>query len=242
VREDQSVRSLTRSHLSGSGGVEAVSRSLGPLLERTPNLRSAADAVAETVHHPAAKVLFNKGDSADAFYVLEEGVIEISVISLDGRKLLLEVLRPPAMFGEIGFFSGYRTADAVALTDVRLKRVKRADLFNEIQARPELLLEVIDLLCERLTVVSSKLEERTFLPLDVRIARRVVLLLDSYPEGNNRVPLSQTELANFVGATREGVAKAMAPWRQLGWVEFSRKSIHVLNREALEHLASSVDG
>ncbi len=86
MREDQSVRSLTRSHLAGSGGVEAVPRSLGPLLERTPNLRSAADAVAETVHHPAAKVLFNKGDSGDAFYVLEEGVIEISVISLASRS------------------------------------------------------------------------------------------------------------------------------------------------------------
>jgi CRP-like cAMP-binding protein len=213
---------------------------LRDVLDTTPRLRAAAERVAETIQLPAGRILFSKDDEADAFYMVVDGTIEISVISVDGRKLLLEVLRAPALFGEIGFFSGCRTADAVALTDARLKRVRRASLLDEIRASPDLLLEMIDLLCERLRIVSSKLEERTFLPLDVRIARRLLVLLDSYPDDDSRIPLSQAELANFVGATREGVAKAMAPWRQLGWVEFSRRSIHILNRSALEHLSTSV--
>jgi CRP/FNR family transcriptional regulator, cyclic AMP receptor protein len=201
----------------------------------TRELRRAIEAVAlrRTLHD--GEILFNQDEPGDTCYLILQGEIEISVQAADGRKLALDVLRGGEIFGEIALFGGDRTASAKALGDCVLLAIRRADVLATLRRRPELAFDFIELLCARLRDLSGKLEERAFLPLPARLANRL-LHLDAKLGGKGRVAVSQADLADFVGATREGVAKTLAVWRSRGWVTLSRGSVRILDRVALEGL------
>ena len=187
----------------------------------------------------AGEVLFSQGDPGDAVYVVERGEVEISVLSLDGRKLALDIQRPGEVFGEIALFGGDRTATATAITACVLRRIRRADVLEALRHRPELALEFIDILCERLRALSRKLEERSFLPVPVRVASRLLYLDGKLGGAGGEVAVSQADLADFVGATREAVAKTLAVWRARNLVALSRGSVRILDRAELEAVAAS---
>ncbi len=142
----------------------------------TRELRLAIEATASRVTVAAGTPVFDHGDPGDALYVIEKGEIEISVHSLDGRKLALDVMGEGEVFGEIALFGGNRTAAAAALTDCVLRRIRRSDVMAAVRKDPELAFDFIDVLCGRLRALSEKLEERSFLPVPVRLANRLVYL------------------------------------------------------------------
>ena len=198
----------------------------------TQELRQAIGSVSFRRTLLAGEVLFNEGDPGDAFYAVQRGEIEISVHAADGRKLTLDIVRDGEVFGEIALFGGERTATARALGDSVLLAIRRADVLATLRKRPELALQFIDLLCTRLRELSGKLEE-AFKPVPVRLAGRL-LYLEAKLGRDGRVAVSQADLADFVGATREGVAKILAVWRSRSWVSLSRGSVRILDRAALE--------
>ena len=208
----------------------------------TPALRAAVEGTAVRVTHRAGETLFSQGEPGDALYIVEAGEIEISVLSADGRKLALDMVVPGEVLGEIALFGGERTATATALSDSALRRIRRADVMAVIRSRPELALEFIDILCQRLRAVSRKLEERSFLPVPARLANRLLYLGDKVgPSRAGAVPVTQAELADFVGATREATAKTLVEWRARGWIALARGSVRILDRTALEGLAAEAD-
>jgi CRP-like cAMP-binding protein len=211
------------------------------LFAASPAMRAMIEKIAVKVSLPSGSSLFTKGDGADSCYILDQGEIEISVTSVDGKKLSIEILTPPDVFGEIGLFAGRRTADATTLSPTRLRRVRRNDLLAALRTEPDLALQIIDLLCARLRSSIEKLEERAFMPLPARLARRLLHLADTYAAKGGVVPLSQAELADFAGATREAVAKTLAVWKQRGWIGLSRGAVKLLDRAALEVIAASVE-
>ena len=215
----------------------ATDRSI--LAGATQEFRRLIDAVAVRTTLGPGEVLFSQGEAGDAVYVIEKGEIEISVHSLDGRKLALDIQRDGEVFGEIALFGGDRTATATALTDCVLRRIRRADVLEALRQRPEFALEFIDILCDRLRALSLKLEERSFLPVPVRLASRLLYLDGKFGDADGTVAVSQADLADFVGATREAVAKTLAVWRSRNWVGLSRGSIHILDRAELEAIATS---
>ena len=207
----------------------------------SPALLAAIERAATQVRLAPGAALFSQGDEADCFYILDEGEMEISVVSRSGRKLSLEIMTPGELFGEIGLFAGRRTAGASAIGAATLRRVRRGDLLAIIRRDPELALEFIEILCERLRVNSEHLQQRAFLPLPVRLANRLIALAVKVGAPDGAVRVSQAELADFAGATREAVAKTLALWRRDGWIALSRGSVRILDREALEALAESAE-
>jgi CRP-like cAMP-binding protein len=205
----------------------------------THELRRLIEDTAVRTSLRAGEVLFSQGEPGDAFYVIERGEIEISVHSLDGRKLALDIQRSGEVFGEIALFGGDRTATATALTDSELRRIRRADVLAALRSRPELALEFIDVLCDRLRSLSSKLEERTFLPVPVRLASRLLYLEGKLGGAAGEVAVSQADLADFVGATREAIAKTLAVWRSRKLVSLTRGAVHILDRAELEGIAAT---
>ncbi|MFO1143969.1 MAG: Crp/Fnr family transcriptional regulator [Amaricoccus sp.] len=205
------------------------------LYAASADMRQGLLAVAHRRLLPSGEILFREGEPGDSFYLVQRGEIEISVHAADGRKLSLDVIREGEGFGEIALFGGNRTATARALRKSALLAVRRADALALLRQRPELALEFIDILCARLRDLSGKLEERAFAPVPVRLASRL-LYLDRKLGDQGRVAVSQAELANFVGATREGVAKVLATWRSHDWVALSRGSVRIVDRAALERV------
>lgn len=207
----------------------------------SPALRAAIERSAVAITLAPATTLFSQGDAADTFFILDSGEIEISVVSPGGRKLTIEMMTPGEVFGEIGLFAGKRTATAAAVSAAKLRRVRRADLMAAIRAEPELALEFIDMLCARLRTNVEMLEERSFQPLPTRLARRLLHLADKLGPVDGAIRVSQAELADFAGATREAVAKTLALWRIEGWVALTRGVVRVADRDALEEIAAGGD-
>jgi len=204
----------------------------------TDELRRVMDCIAVRTTLSGGVVLFTQGEAGDSFYIIECGRIEICVYAHDGRKLALDVLRDGDVFGEIALFGGERTATATALTDCSLRQVRRGEVLATLGRRPELALDFIEILCDRLRVVSRKLEERSFESVPVRIANRLLYLEAKLGGSGDAVTVSQADLADFVGATREAIAKTLAVWRARNWVKLSRGSIRIVDRAALEHVGA----
>jgi CRP-like cAMP-binding protein len=197
------------------------------------------EAVAVQTTRRRGQVLFSQSEAGDSFYVIERGRIEICVHSRDGRKLALDILGEGDVFGEIALFGGNRTATATALTDCTLRQIHRGEVMAALRQRPDLALDFIEVLCDRLRVLSRKLEERAFLPVPVRVASRLLHLDAKLGDEGGAVMVSQADLADFVGATREAIAKTLAVWQVRHWVMLSRGSIRIVDRDALERVCAA---
>lgn len=190
----------------------------------------------------AGETLFLKGDPGDAFYAVRRGQIRIATGNASGRRLTFNLLGPGDVFGEVALLDGRsRTADAVAVEPTDLYMVRRRDFFGLLEQRPAVAIRIIELLCERIRWMSAQMEERALLPLETRLAHRLVALSEDY---GHELHVSQEELAIFVGASRESVNRQLQNWRRRGWVELSRNRIRVLHPAHLFSAgdASAVDG
>lgn len=201
-------------------------------------LREMLESQASEVRLSNGEVLFEQGDTGDAFYAIIEGSLEFSILSASGRKLSLDLMRPGAVFGEIVLFDpGLRTATATATAaePSRLRRLRNRDILAQIKEHPELAGDLLRLAGQRMRWMNMQLNEQVFLPMPVRLARKLLYLT---PEtGNGRLSLSQAELAEYVGATREAVSKTLSNWKRSGLIEISRGGLQILDRNALGLLA-----
>ena len=210
--------------------------SLGFMADTSPGLARLMESVATKVSLEPQDVLFEQGDAGDALYAIVSGALEVSVLSRDGRKLALDIFRTGALFGEIALFDpGPRTATVTAIEPCVLQKIKNAELLREIRSDPDLAGDLIRLAGQRMRWMGDQLSEQVFLPMPVRLARKLLYLA---PEGRDgRVALSQAELAEFVGATREAVSKTLAAWKRNGLVSISRGGVQILDRTELAVLA-----
>jgi CRP-like cAMP-binding protein len=179
----------------------------------------------------AGEALFLKGDPGDALYALRRGRIRIVTSTDSGRRLTLNILGSGDVFGEIALLDGRpRTADAIAIESCELLMVRRRDFTALLERRPLVAIGVIELLCARLRWMSDRMEESAFLPMPVRLARRLVGLSEDY---GSEINVSQEELAVFVGTSRESVNRQLQDWKQKGLVELGRSRIRLVDREGL---------
>jgi CRP-like cAMP-binding protein len=210
----------------------------GFLAHASQDLLRLLNSVATEVELEEGEVLFEQGDTGDALYALMSGTLEISIISREGRKLSLDVMRPGALFGEIALFDpGKRTASVTALEPSRVRGVKNADVLAAIREAPGLGIDMIQLAGERMRWMSSQLNEHVFLPMPARLARKILYLTVDGSEHLALLTLSQAELAEFVGATREAVSKTLALWKRAGVIDASRGGVKVIDRNALQVMA-----
>jgi CRP/FNR family cyclic AMP-dependent transcriptional regulator len=206
------------------------------------NLREAIKNLAKEITVAKGEELFSQGDPGGELYFVDEGSIEISVISSEGRKLSLNIMQPGDVFGEIAFLDGSsRTATSTAMEQSKLRRVRRIELLHKMETQPDLAMDFIKLLCNRLRWVHGLLEDRAFLSLSNRLAKRLLILLEQMGNDSHEIRLSQSELADYLGATREGVAKVLGSWRSRGWIDLERGVIRLKNIQRLWEISESAD-
>ncbi len=199
-------------------------------------LRQMLESQATDIRLSQGETLFEQGDTGDALYAILEGALEFSILSVSGRKLTLDLMRPGAVFGEIALFDpGVRTATVTASEPSRLRRLRNRDILNQIEQHPALAGDLLRLAGQRMRWMNTQLNEQVFLPMPVRLARKLLYLT---PEnGNGHLGLSQSELAEFVGATREAVSKTLSSWKRSGIIEINRGALLIVDRKALVLLA-----
>lgn len=210
----------------------------GFLAEASDELARALESMAREVTLAPREVLFEQGDPGDALFAVVEGLLEISVLSEDGRKLSLDAMRPGALLGEIALFDpGPRTATATALEPTRLARVQNRDLMAAIRQAPGLGIDMIRLAGQRMRWMSDQINEQVFLPMPTRLARKLLYLVPETTDPGAALTMSQSELAEFVGATREAVSKMLGEWKRQNILAPTRRGIRILDRASLQLLA-----
>ncbi|MEO9897863.1 MAG: Crp/Fnr family transcriptional regulator [Paracoccaceae bacterium] len=213
-----------------------------------PRAGLLADASDETLEELAAiatpvtlakgEVLFEHGDDGESLYVISSGSLEISVVSSEGRKLVLDVMHSGDVLGEIALLDpGRRTAGIAALERSELLSITRGNLVRAVDADPQLGLEIARMAARRLRWVSQQLHEQVFLPLPERLARKLIHL----SRGEDVLKMSQNDLADFVGATRESVSKILSQWRQEGIVDLGRQKVFLRDQAAIQALSRLED-
>lgn len=189
--------------------------------------------------------LFRKGDEGDALYGVLDGKVCISTASASGREVILNVMEPGDVFGEIALLDGLpRTADAKAMGPCRLVMIRRRDFLPFLEREPSLSIHLIELLCERVRWTSDLIEDAAFLGLPARLAKRILSLATIYGEEVDvgvriGLKLSQSELGQMLGTTRESINKHLKDWAGRGWIDIARSQITLRDRQALQALVDS---
>ncbi len=188
-------------------------------------------------------VLFNEGDSGSQLYVVIDGKIKLGRSSADGRENLLAILGPGQMFGELSFFDpGPRSATATAVTDVDLKSLGHDALSPVLASHPDVALALLHQLAGRLRRTNEVVGDLVFSDVPGRVAKALLDLAGRFGrKADDGVhvnhDLTQEELAQLVGASRETVNKALADFASRGWMRLEPRSVVILDLERLQRRA-----
>jgi CRP/FNR family transcriptional regulator len=166
-------------------------------------------------------VVFREGDTGDRLFAVLEGKVKITRASADGRENLIAVLGAGEMFGELSLFDpGPRTASVSAVTDATLVSLDHDDLRPLLLERPGVAVELLQALAQRLRRTNEAMADLVFTDVPGRVAKALLDLADKFgvaeAEGTRvRHDLTQEELAQLVGASRETVNKALSEGRSV---------------------------
>jgi CRP/FNR family transcriptional regulator, cyclic AMP receptor protein len=220
------------------------------VLSRTPLFEAldeeAASALRAEMHRAdiaRSERLFGEGDVGDKLYVVLDGKIKLTRTAADGRENLLSVIGPGEMFGELSLFDPRpRTQTATALTDTRLAALDHQALRDWLTDRPDMALHLLRGLAQRLRRTNEVMTDLVFTDVPGRVAKALLDLADRFgqqrPDGLQvNHDLTQEELAQLVGASRETVNKALADFAGRGWIQLSAKSVLLVDPERLRRRA-----
>ncbi|WP_448208145.1 Crp/Fnr family transcriptional regulator [Azospirillum sp. sgz302134] len=196
-----------------------------------------------TVRFDAGQTVFTKGDPGDCLYAILSGQIAISTSSPDGKTMLLNLLNPGDVLGEIALLDGKeRTAAATAQHRSEMFRLDRATFISFLERHPKLCIQMMEMLCERLRWVSENIEDAVFHDVPRRLARRILFLADNYGQ---RTPagvrvaqhVSQDALAAMLGVSREMVNRSLRALRSSGAIEYAKGFIVITGLDQLKDMA-----
>lgn len=187
---------------------------------------------------PKGSIVFFQSDPAEALFVVNSGCIAIFLSSPDGRELVINEARSGDYFGELSLLTGQpRSASAVTREKSELLVVPMAAFDQLLNSQPQLVQHLLQMTALRLTVSTERERALAFLDAAGRIVR-YLLQLDDENSDKGYMILSQEELAQRTGLTRQTVAKILGRWRRAGWLLTGRGRIMLLNRTALEDVAA----
>jgi CRP-like cAMP-binding protein len=198
--------------------------------------------MASTKLYKAGEPVFLKGDPGSAMMAVLNGRVRICACSVEGREVVLNVMVPGEVFGEIALIDGgERTADAFAMEPTELLVLQRRDFLPFLARNPEVCIRLLEVMCRRLRWASQQLEDVSFLDLRARLAKRLIYLWDHHREASDDtrprgVRIQQHTLAAMIGTSREAVNKQLRSWEVDGMIDVGRGSITVLDRSRLERI------
>jgi CRP/FNR family transcriptional regulator/CRP/FNR family cyclic AMP-dependent transcriptional regulator len=194
--------------------------------------------------YPRGSVIFHKDDPGSLLYVIVGGMVRISIPSVEGKDLVLNVLSPGESFGELALFDDEpRNASAEAIEDTQTLTLQRADFLELLERYPKLSMRVIELLTRRLRSADSLAQDACLLDLPGRLARRLLELAEMHGEGDPKGPivlklrLTQSELASLIGATRVATNRQLQRFQARGIVSWESQRITLQKPAELRRLA-----
>ena len=208
----------------------------------------ALDQLCRYAKHMTLKrgaAIFSKGDPGISLFAVISGTVKISTSSADGRSAIFNLIGAGEIFGEVALLDGLaRTADATANTNCEIFVIDRREFLPFVKSQPELAMKFIELLCTRLRWTSDQVEQVILQDLPGRLANALLRLTEKHKlaPGGRTIAVTQQEISEMVGMTRESINKQLRVWAARNWVRLEHGAIVVLDAEPLQALTEAGAG
>ncbi|MFN7926959.1 MAG: Crp/Fnr family transcriptional regulator [Blastocatellia bacterium] len=170
---------------------------------------------------PTNATLITAEQPGEAVYLIERGAVKIHIEQADGTDVILAILAAGDVLGEMSMTdAATRSANATTLEDTVLWWMERAAFQRCLQTMPQLALNLLRLLSQRLRMANEQIQALATKDVEGRVARQLLALVQAYGQQTNEkdwcipIRLTQSELASLVGATRERVSQVIASYKQ----------------------------
>jgi len=191
-------------------------------------------------HLKQGQTLFWKGDEGTALYIVKNGTIKIVLPSIEGEEIIVTMFSEGDFFGEMALLDGEpRSADAVAIEPSEVFILSRNNFLAFLQSNINAVESILSLLSKRLRRTDGMLEDTCFLNVSARLIKKLIELAKSHgQQKDNKIlidlSLTQKELGDMVGATRESINKELKSLREQGLIIIEGSRIQILDISRLK--------
>jgi CRP/FNR family transcriptional regulator len=198
------------------------------------------EAIRQVVFQKTAErgeVVLLEGEPGQALFFVASGAVKVFKTSPEGKEQILNIVRPGESFNDVPIFDdGPNLASAQAMVPVVLYGVKKVELKTVLERHPQVALNIIRVLAQRVRQLVSLVEDLSFRHVLSRVAK---ILLEHASDGTSPCPrLTQQEIAAMAGTAREVVGRSLKALEQEGLIRLERHRIVIANRQALEQLVT----
>jgi CRP-like cAMP-binding protein len=189
------------------------------------------------------EVIFREDDAGDSLCVVVTGLVKVYRTSPEGDEMVLVTLGPSAVFGELPMIDGgLRSASAAAVESTTLLTLTRASLLDALRDSPELVDRMLRSLGSMVRRLTDQAADLVFLDLHGRVAKLLLALAEergtSETDGRTLdLGMTQTDLANMVGGSRQSVNQVLRSFERLGYLELDGRRIVIRERALLQRRA-----
>lgn len=227
--------------------VDVMSRGLLPDL--TPRVRDRFLAAGIQRRYPARSYLFHEFDEASSVFLVERGLLRVDHTTRSGRRVLLDLASRGEFIGDLAAIDHQpRSATVSTVDEAQVICVTGSDFRALLRDEPSLSSAVLVRVIRRFRSLSNQLVEATSLSASARVAARLVRLIEITEAGPTdgapfdlKLPITQEELGQWAGLSREGTVKGMGELRREGFIETGRRRVRVLDLEGLRSEATLVE-
>ena len=185
------------------------------------NMQSLIEQSGSVRKYAKDEIIYLQGDTAQSFCYIKKGSVKVYMNSVDGNEKTLNTARHGEIIGEGAFFDKKpRVSSAKALTNTEVIMIDKKRLTDIIAQHPTLAFELLEILANRIRLLSSQLDSMTFMQADARIA------------------ITHEEIANTVGVSRVTVSKTLSRFAKSGYISTEYRRILIKSREGLEKLVN----
>lgn len=190
-------------------------------------------------HLPRGHTVFAEGDPGDRLFVVISGKVNLFQTAADGRENMLAVLGPGEMFGELSLFDpGPRTSTCQTITEAVLASLGHSELLPWLDAHPEVALPLLGALARRLRRTNDMMSDLVFTDVPGRVAKTLLSLAERFGRETGeglwvQHDLTQEQLAQLVGASRETVNKTLSDFASRGWLRVDGRAVLLIDRVRL---------
>lgn len=182
------------------------------------------------------QLIYLQGMQANIFYYLISGTVRSYISSADGGERVLTTHRSGDLMGEASFFDGCpRVSSAVAVTACQVVGINQRRLDQIFQVHPNLALPMLRYLAKTVRLLSTHVDNMSFLHADQRVAR---YLLSIPEEADGSLCCTHEELGASVGVSRVTVGRVLGEFARRGWLITGYRSMHIVDHNALMAFAN----
>jgi len=199
-------------------------------------------------HHRSFKrdqEILAQGGQGDTLIIVLAGLARVSMVAANGREIVLDYAEPGAVLGEIAFLDGgERTASVHAIEPVEALRLTRTAFQDVVARRQGLAMRLLRAMARRARQNNAVIEADRAYTSGPRLARFLLRLMIAGGEGGAadgqlKLALSQGELGNFAGMSREQINRQLSAWAESGVIGLKGGRVNIIDREALMDVAEA---